>query len=274
MKNLLLYLILLLAHNTCWAQTDRTKLSVTYNAYYLQYEEDDSLSWDIAKLDIGTNASRYYSMVAEWYILNPVGKAPYLGTRIKDDEVFKNMPKVGQITAIHMPGRITTHDTIHHLMEWKLVDGDSIICEYPCKKAITTFRGRTWTVWYTLDLPYSDGPWKLCGLPGLILYAKDNEGKFIFECVGIEKGDNHIFTYKNKGATVVSPERAEKLLILEAEDNDSFYKIIMPKVISMQRYDKNGCPYKWKPKTAVPYELFPKNHKQRHPQKKNLKKKR
>ena len=164
MKNLLLYLILLLAHNTCWAQTDHTKLSVTYNAYYLQYEEDDSLSWDIAKLDIGTNASRYYSMVAEWYILNPVGKAPYLGTRIKDDEVFKNMPKVGQITAIHMPGRITTHDTIHHLMEWKLVDGDSIICEYPCKKAITTFRGRTWTVWYTLDLPYSDGPWKLCGL--------------------------------------------------------------------------------------------------------------
>ena len=173
-----------------------------------------------------------------------------------------------------MPYWITVQDSIQKLFDWQLMEGDTLVCEYPCKKAQTKFRGRTWTVWYTLDLPYSDGPWKLCGLPGLILYAKDNEGKFIFECVGIEKGDNHIFTYKNKGATVVSPERAEKLLILEAEDNDSFYKIIMPKVISMQRYDKNGCPYKWKPKTAVPYELFPKNHKQRHPQKKNLKKKR
>jgi len=106
------------------------------------------------------------------------------------------------------------------------------------------------------------------------MYAKDNDGKFIFDCVGVEKGDGHTFTYIYKKATVVSPERAEELLILEAEDNDSYYKLIMPGLKSMQRYDKNGRPYKWKPKTAVPYEVFPENHKQKHQQKKILKKKR
>ena len=87
MKHLLLYLFLILAHNTCWAQTDRTKLSVTYNAYYLQYEEDDSLSWDIERLDIGDYSSDYYSLVGDWYVHHSEGKAPYPGTKIRDDEV-------------------------------------------------------------------------------------------------------------------------------------------------------------------------------------------
>ena len=33
-----------------------------------------------------------------------------------------------------------------------------------CKKATTNFRGRYWEVWYTEDIPISQGPWKLCGI--------------------------------------------------------------------------------------------------------------
>lgn len=83
MKRLKTTLIVLLCAIACKAQTDETKLQVIYNAYYLQYAEDDSLSRDIAQLDIGTNTSRYYSKVSEWYNFNPVGKAPYPGTKIK-----------------------------------------------------------------------------------------------------------------------------------------------------------------------------------------------
>ncbi|RQE01044.1 GLPGLI family protein, partial [Prevotella intermedia] len=46
-----------------------------------------------------------------------------------------------------------------------------------CKKATTNFRGRYWEVWYTEDIPISQGPWKLCGLPGMILKA--NSPKFM-----------------------------------------------------------------------------------------------
>ena len=124
-------------------------------------------------------------------------------------------------------------------------------------------------VWYTLSLPYSDGPWKFCGLPGLILHAKDSENKFVFDCVGIEKGDGHPFfypTYKNK--RVVTPERAEELLIMEADDNDNYAQLMFPQAKIVSRYDANGRPYKWQPKSAVTYEVFPQNHKKKLPSKK------
>jgi GLPGLI family protein len=42
-------------------------------------------------------------------------------------------------------------------------------------EAKTTFRGRNYTVWYCPDLPFAAGPWKLHGLPGVILEAYDEE---------------------------------------------------------------------------------------------------
>ena len=60
---------------------------------------------------------------------------------------------------------------------WKLTDGDSVIGGYACKKALTTTRGRSYAVWYTMQVPIPYGPWKLHGLPGLVLYAKDSTGE-------------------------------------------------------------------------------------------------
>ncbi len=59
--------------------------------------------------------------------------------------------------------------------EWILEDGQKVIGKLTCKKAVTVFRGRRYTVWYCPDLPYSFGPWKLNGLPGLIVEAVDEE---------------------------------------------------------------------------------------------------
>jgi hypothetical protein len=96
------------------AQTDYTKLSVTYNEYYLRFEEDDSLFLDIRRLDIGDYSSYYHSLIREWYMLHSEGRAPYPGTRSRDgsDFVFKNMPKKGIITFKHMPFHLTTQDSI------------------------------------------------------------------------------------------------------------------------------------------------------------------
>lgn len=60
------------------------------------------------------------------------------------------------------------------IINWKI---DSIaekkIENFNCKKAIGEFRGRAYEVWFTEDIPISFGPWKLWGLPGLIVEAKD-----------------------------------------------------------------------------------------------------
>jgi GLPGLI family protein len=64
--------------------------------------------------------------------------------------------------------------------EWILEEGLKVIGKFTCKKAVTVFRGRKYIAWYCPDLPYGFGPWKLNGLPGLIIEASDEEGQVSF----------------------------------------------------------------------------------------------
>ncbi len=56
---------------------------------------------------------------------------------------------------------------------WITTDSVKNCLGYDCLMATTVFKGREWIVWFTPEIPLSDGPWKLCGLPGLILEAYD-----------------------------------------------------------------------------------------------------
>lgn len=61
------------------------------------------------------------------------------------------------------------------VVPWKLQDSTKIIGEFKCQLAIGKFRGRTYHAWFTQDIPVRFGPWKLQGLPGLILEANDEQ---------------------------------------------------------------------------------------------------
>ena len=91
----------------------------------------------------------------------------------RNDYLYRNLSQ----------GKISVYTTVwasHYLIEEDFPVIDWTICEdstmqvlgYDCHKATAKFRGRTWTVWYSEDIPLSIGPWKLGGLPGLILKAK------------------------------------------------------------------------------------------------------
>ena len=81
--------------------------------------------------------------------------------------------------------------------EWELTDSVTNVLGYECQSARCVFRGREWTVFYTEEIPLADGPWKLHGLPGLIMKASDKKGHYTFECIGIKsKADRPITIYK------------------------------------------------------------------------------
>lgn len=67
---------------------------------------------------------------------------------------------------------------------WTVTDSVREICGYSCFKAIGEYHGRTWEAWFTPEIPFSDGPWQLTGLPGLIVKAEDKEQLFCFTLKG------------------------------------------------------------------------------------------
>ena len=94
-------------------------------------------------------------------------------------------------------------------MKWELLQGDSTIAGYQCQKAKTRLFGRDYIAWYApeVELPY--GPYKFCGLPGLIFKVQDTEDNFSFTLTGLQKvkGYAPIYMY-DKSAVTKSSRKA------------------------------------------------------------------
>lgn len=57
-------------------------------------------------------------------------------------------------------------------LQWNVVeDSTRTVLGYECVMATADYHGREWTAWFSPEIPVQDGPWKLRGLPGLILEA-------------------------------------------------------------------------------------------------------
>lgn len=79
-------------------------------------------------------------------------------------------------------------------IEWDIVeDSTRMILDYQCVMATTDYHGRKWTVWFTPEIPLQDGPWKFCGLPGLIMEASEPSGQHSFTANGIETSSQPIY---------------------------------------------------------------------------------
>jgi GLPGLI family protein len=124
---------------------------------------------------------KYYSMVK--FLFMPV--------------VLKNYPK----EKMTVTDDITPEDYIYEEnksdLKWTFLNGTLTVCDYICNKAVASFGGREWTVWYAPEITISDGPWKLYGLPGLILKASDATGTHSFEAIAIRKSNRPIYLDKN-----------------------------------------------------------------------------
>lgn len=74
-------------------------------------------------------------------------------------------------------------------IEWEIdADSTATILGYECILAETDYHGRHWKAWFAPEIPVCFGPWKLRGLPGLILKAV-SDGAFCFTATGLESTD-------------------------------------------------------------------------------------
>lgn len=79
--------------------------------------------------------------------------------------------------------------------DWTLQPDTVTVCGYVCRKAEATFRGIRWTAWYAPDIPIPAGPWKLNGLPGLILWAYDDKGTHDMKLTAVQKAKGEVINF-------------------------------------------------------------------------------
>ena len=209
----------------CYAQKkiDEAYLKCQYGYTYVV----DTLSGKTAKdwlvLQIGENLSKcysYYSMQVDSIFASPdrdvilrqqinaaIGsKTEWPHKRMKA-YVYKNYPQ-GKMTitdGLLMQDYIY-EDTLY-AQNWVIQDSSKLILGHECQKAVCQYRGHCWTAWFAMDIPITDGPWKLCGLPGLIMEATSEDNSHAFKLLGMEKAPKEPIVFSK---TYVGNNKFEK----------------------------------------------------------------
>ena len=151
-------------------------------------------------------------------------------------------------------------------VDWTLTEDTLTISGLPCHRATGKLYGKQWTVWYTEEMPSSAGPWKLRGLPGLIVKAEDSEGIHCFELYGTKNEVRGIGTLDHpelqklsrkklmefKKKTLGNPRYAKEPTYYVAEEPDDFGEM---KVNGVVYYSANHMLIPQKSHVYQPLEL-------------------
>ncbi len=111
------------------------------------------------------------------------------GERERYEDVITNYPAEGELSvSTNFWGTEYRYAEALPQIRWQVdpAPADSLL-GYACHRAEGRFRGRTYVVWFSSELPFPHGPWKLGGLPGLILRAESADGLFAWEAVAVER---------------------------------------------------------------------------------------
>ena len=185
---------------------DRAHMKCLYRYVYTFDTLKNELRDDLLILQIGKEVSKcysYYTFQSDSLWSTPDGAKVWselFRRAIEKDGIYGDFPHVRMSTYVYKnypTGQMTITDRISsqgyryvdslHAQTWTMGDSTREVLGYMCQQATTDFRGRHWTAWFAMDIPVSDGPWKLGGLPGLILEAYDEGQQHVFTAVGLER---------------------------------------------------------------------------------------
>lgn len=171
---------------------------------------NDTLKWytrsDPMTLRIGKSSSMFYPTKKMWADsllrnnfelyeklyreANPIGTPavnPIGG--LEREFLFRNVTDGETTVYSRIAGDGYTYSEPTEAPNWEIKQETKEILGYQCQLATCDFRGRKWSVWFTPEIPINEGPWKLFGLPGLVLEASDSKGHYSYIATGISTQD-------------------------------------------------------------------------------------
>lgn len=171
--------------------------------YQITFKPDStnrsSIRHEKAILIIGNNISKYYSLnryLLDSTISSYANKPAQSVTTINtagfpatsfNSYIYKSS-KNQEITSIDAIGKKSFfYKEPFSSFDWNIESQEKNIKGYNCQKATTKFGGRNYVAWFTKDIPYSDGPYKFTGLPGLIVDIHDTKDDYTFQLVDVRQ---------------------------------------------------------------------------------------
>ena len=241
MNKLICICLFVIIATSTYAQSEKTSflldtalVKVGYDRFIvLDTLNPQNVKKDYLTLQSGRNASVFYSEQRRLEDKLTAKNPDYTL------EIFKNnsmLEKVSKLEKEVIFRRYDIDQTWSHLRfdltnwilyeslekpNWVITDETDIILGFPCIKATTNFRGREWIAFFTPDIPVQEGPWKLYGLPGLILKAYDSKRHYFYEAKDINSKSPGLVEYVNDCDRLVLKERIKSLRLRnEAKKKD------------------------------------------------------
>lgn len=249
-KTLTILAMLMLAIQFGWAQkADTAKLIVHYKFSHLRdTTQKDKPYTENMVLFLGQNASAYKSydrklqqemmqkqvaqQVAEQkgsgqLNINIQSKGPSTSTE------YYLFPAEGKFIRKE---RLITPYLIEEpvpVINWKISADTLTIGSMHCQKATGHFKGRDYTAWFTTEVPFHAGPWKLNGLPGLIVEAYDTNKEVVFKFDNMEEATPFV-----KAAEATPTPGTPKLVMFGMEEAGADPNIIAVPTGAVKTTDK------------------------------------
>jgi len=94
---------------------------------------------------------------------------------------------------------------------WKIADGQKKIMDFMCMQALYQDSTANYVVWFTPQIPVSNGPAEFGGLPGMIMQVDINDGERTITAVEVnaEEVDPELLKEPTKGKEVTQEEFRE-----------------------------------------------------------------
>lgn len=261
MKKILFLLYFVNIFNIISAQEDSVIASIHYMSTIKKYVEKKAYEEEMV-LDITKDKSAFYD---RWYhmrrgirdsVKNAGGKfaemmqaTSHIPSPLFQIYYFTNYPRKGERMKTDFLGKTFYFTEKIEPIKWKLTGKDSVIAEYNCQSAVGTYRGHKWFVYFTTDIPFSVGPWKLHGLPGAILYAKEDLGNATFEAIEVRRQKKKLPVPNIVKAIKCTREEYRQMIIEDAHNPREFTKKRLG--YDPKGWNADGTPIVYKPKTAI-----------------------